>query len=279
MSANNNHSEQSEQIIHETTIFAEPIFNVGSFTVTNSLINSVMAVIVLALFFIAAGRKIRKIPSGIQNFFEMLLEGALNFADSVTGSRKKSEQFLPLVLSLFFFILVNNWLGLLPGVGTIGFVEVTEEGKVFIPLFRGATADLNTTLALALLAVVSTHVFGAMAIGGWSHLNKFFNINAILEIPKKFKKDKNISFINPIKAFVGLIEFVGEFARVASLSLRLFGNIFAGEVLLASMMAIFAFFLPLPFMFLEVLVGVIQASVFSILTLVFLSMSTSHQEH
>ena len=94
-----------------------------------------------------------------------------------------------------------------------------------------------------------------------------------------FKKDKSVIFVNPIKAFVGLIEVVGEVAKVASLAFRLFGNIFAGEVLLASMMVLFAFFLPIPFMFLEILVGVIQALVFSILILVFLTMTTAEEAH
>jgi F-type H+-transporting ATPase subunit a len=273
--------EQSQQmeIQHEPTIFAEPVLTIGGFAITNSLLNSFAAVLVLALFFVAAGRKISKIPKGIQNFFEMLLDGALNFSDSVTGDRKKSEKFMPFVLSLFLFILANNWLGLFPGVGTIGFVEAHEGHQVFVPFFRGGTADLNTTLALALLSVVAIHVIGALTVGAWTHINKFINFKALLEIPKKFKDDKNVIFINPIKAFVGLVEIIGEIAKVASLSLRLFGNIFAGEVLLASIMAIFAFFLPLPFMFLEVLVGVIQASVFAILVLVFLTMFSVAEEH
>jgi F-type H+-transporting ATPase subunit a len=233
----------------------------------------------LVLFFIAVGRKVSKIPKGLQNFFELLLEGALSFADSVTGDRKKSEKFLPIVLSLFLFILVNNWLGLVPGVGSIGIIEQHDGHNVFVPLFRGATADLNTTLALALFSVVSIHLSGAMAVGAWTHINKFVNINSLLEIPKHFSKNKMIAFINPIKAFVGLVEIIGEVAKVASLSLRLFGNIFAGEVLLASMTALFAFFLPLPFIFLEVLVGAIQASVFAILVLVFLSMMSVAEEH
>jgi F-type H+-transporting ATPase subunit a len=117
-----------------------------------------------------------------------------------------------------------------------------------------------------------------MAVGWWKYLNRFLNIEAFLEIPKKFAKDKTVIFVNPIKAFVGLIEIIGEMAKVASLSFRLFGNIFAGEVLLISMSMLFAFILPIPFMFLEVLVGLIQALVFSILVLVFMSMATA-EEH
>lgn len=273
----------NSEISHESTLFAEPIAHVGNFTITNSLLMSWVTVIVLVTFFILAGRKAKKTakkaPTGIHNFFEMILEQALGMADSVTGDRKKTEKFFPIAFTLFLFILVNNWLGLLPGVGTIGFVEGAAGHQVFVPLLRGATADLNTTLALALFVVVMSHIFGILMVGVWKHFNKFVNIHAIEQIFHKFKKDPTIIMVNPIKVFVGLIEIVGEIAKVASLSLRLFGNIFAGEVLLASMMAIFAFILPLPFMFLEIIVGIVQALVFAILTLAFMSIATTAEEH
>jgi F-type H+-transporting ATPase subunit a len=277
-------TESTPEISHETTIFAEPIAHVGNFTITNSLIMSWVTVVVLVAFFILAGRKAKKNtpaggPRGIQNLFEIILEQALDMADSVTGDRKKTLKFLPVVLTLFLFILVSNWLGLLPGVGTIGFNEVEGGHGVFVPILRGGTADLNTTLAFALFTVVMSHVVGVVTIGVWNHLNKFINIKAILEIPKKIKKDPAIVMVNPIKVFVGIVEIISEIAKVASLSLRLFGNIFAGEVLLASMMAIFAFLLPLPFMFLELIVGIVQALVFAILTLAFLSIATTAEEH
>ncbi len=275
--------QNSQEINHESTLFAEPILHVGNFTITNSLIMSWITVAVLAIFFVLAGKKAKKAkdkaPTGIHNFFEIILEQALNMADSVTGDRKKTAKFLPIVLALFLFILTSNWMGLLPGVGTIGFVENGEHGKVFVPLLRGATADLNTTLAIALFSVIMSHIFGVITIGVWNHFNKFINIKAIIAIPKKIKKDPTIIMVNPIKIFVGLIEIVGEIAKIASLSLRLFGNIFAGEVLLASMMALVAFILPLPFMFLEIIVGIVQALVFAILTLAFMSIATTADEH
>jgi F-type H+-transporting ATPase subunit a len=265
------------EIQHESTLFAEPIFNIGNFTVTNSLINSWIVVLILVFVFIIIGKKIRKIPKGIQNIFEILLEQALDLADSITGDRKKSEKFLPLSLALFLFILVNNWLGLLPGVGTIGFVEQEGMNRVFVPLFRGGTADINTTLALALFSVIASHILGVITVGARKHLNKFINFKVLAEIPKKIREDATVILVNPIKAFVGVIEFIGEIAKVASLSFRLFGNIFAGEVLLASMMALFAYFLPLPFIFLEIIVGLIQALIFAMLTLVFITIAT--QDH
>jgi len=274
-----NIAEVSQEIKHETTLFAEPIFHVGDFTITNSLMLSWGTVLVLVIFFILLGKKIRNVPRGMQNLFEFVLEGALDLGDSVTGNRKKTEKFMPIVLTLFLFILVNNWMGLLPGVGTIGFVESGAHGKIFVPMLRGGTADLNTTLALSLFAVIMSHIIGILTVGIWQHLNKFINFKAFAEIPSKIKMDGTVILVNPIKAFVGLIEIVGEIAKVASLSFRLFGNIFAGEVLLASMMVIFAFVLPIPFMFLEIIVGIVQALVFSMLTLVFISIATTVEEH
>lgn len=277
------HAEQlntentQQEVSHEATLFAEPVYHIGNFKITNSLLSSWMTVIVLVILFIFIGKKIKKIPKGLQNIFEIILEEAIKLADSITGDRKKSEKFLPIALALFLFILVNNWLGLLPGVGTIGFNETEGTHKVFVPLLRGGTADINTTLALALFAVVASHVMGVIMIGAWKHLNKFFNINAFLAIPGKIRKDASIVLVNPIQAFVGLIEFIGEIAKVASLTFRLFGNIFAGEVLLASMMALFAYFLPLPFIFLEIIVGLIQALIFAMLTLVFMTIAS--QDH
>ena len=266
-------------ITHETTLFAEPVGQVGNFTITNSLLMSWLTVIILVAFFITVGRKKAKVPGFLQNLFEILLEQALTLGDSVTGSRKKTEKFLPVVLALFLFVLVSNWMGLLPGVGTIGFVQNQGSEHVFVPLLRGATADLNTTLAISLFAVILSHILGVVWVGAWNHFNKFVNFKAIGQIFKKGKGEPILIMVNPIKFFVGLIEIVGEFAKVASLSLRLFGNIFAGEVLLASMMAISAFLLPLPFMFLELIVGIVQALVFAILTLAFMSIATTAEEH
>jgi F-type H+-transporting ATPase subunit a len=273
-------NQENQEVQHETTLFAEPIIHIGNFTITNSLISSWITVAILVIFFILAGRKLKRVPRGIQNIFEFLLEQALELADSVTGDRKKSEKFLPITLSLFLFVLVNNWLGLFPGVGTIGFNEAEGAHKVFVPLLRGGTADVNTTLALALFAVVSSHVMGVITIGVWKHLNKFLNMEAFLAIPGHIKKDFSVVLVNPIKAFVGIVELIGEVAKVASLTFRLFGNIFAGEVLLASMMALFAYILPLPFMFLEIIVGIIQALIFSMLTMVFMTIAAeAHGEH
>ena len=277
LAAGNNPASLRTEVKHENTLYAEPIFKIGNFTVTNSLINSFLVIVIVACLGLALRKKIKMVPRGLQNAAEMIIEGLLEMFDTVTHSRQKSLQFAPLILSLFFFILLNNWLGILPGVGTIGKI-VSENGEaVFVPFFRGGTADLNTTLALAIVGVVMSHVLGVVSVGWWQHFNKFINLQAFLEIPKKIIKDPAVLLINPIKAFVGLIEIISEAAKVASLSFRLFGNIFAGEVLLTSMAAIMAFAVPIPFMFLEILVGLIQAFIFSILVLTYLSINTTKE--
>lgn len=270
---------QSEHINHEVTIFAEPIFHIGEFQITNSLLVSWMVVLLIVIVGIRVKRKINIIPGKIQNAFEIVIDKFLEVFDSVTSSREKSLKFFPLIFAFFIFILLNNWLGLLPGVGSVGEVASEHGESTLIPFLRGGTADLNTTLALAIIGVVASHVLGILSVGLFHHFNKFINIKAAIEIPKKVFKDPTIIIVNPIKIFVGLLEVVGEIAKVASLSFRLFGNVFAGEVLLVSISAILAFGLPIPFMFLEVLVGLIQALIFAILILVYLTIHTTAEDH
>jgi len=267
------------KIIHENTLYAEPIFHIGNFPVTNSLLNTWLVVVIIVVFALVLRRKTRLIPRGLQNGVEMVFDAFLGIFDSVTGSRAKSIRFAPFIMTFFFFVLLSNWMGLLPGVGSIGQVVQNGHELFFIPYLRGGTADLNTTLALAIIGIVVSHVVGVIFVGSWNYLNKFINFKTLLEIPRKIIKEPTIILVNPIKFFVGLIEVVGELAKVASLSFRLFGNVFAGEVLLASMSAILAFGLPLPFMFLEVLVGLIQALIFSVLVLIYLSTNTTAEEH
>lgn len=269
---------ETEQIITENTLFSEPIFHLSGFKVTNSLINSWLVVLFIVILSFSLRNKFKKIPKGLQNFLEVIIEFFMDVINSVTGSIEKSYKFLPLFFSFFIYILLNNWLGLFPGIGSIGQIIQSHGEKIFVPYFRGGTADLNTTMALAIVGVVASHIFGIIAIGGWSYFNKFINLKAFAEIPKKFKGNPAIVLLNPINAFIGIIEIVGEISKVASLSFRLFGNIFAGEVLLASVAAIFAFGAPLPFIFLEVLIGIIQAAVFSILVLSYFTMATA-EEH
>ncbi|MFH0874004.1 MAG: FoF1 ATP synthase subunit a [Candidatus Komeilibacteria bacterium] len=264
-------------ISHESTIFAEPIAQWGPLTITNSLVTSWLAVAIIIVLSIIISKKVRAIPGKLQATVETIIDAAMNLADSVTNDRKITTKVFPLVFAVFIFIIINNWLGLLPGVGSIGWVESSGGKNLFIPLFRGGTADVNTTLALSLLAIVAANVFGVMIVGGWNYFNKFINVKTLIAIPADMRHNKAAIIVNPIQFFVGLIEIVGEIAKVASLSFRLFGNIFAGEVLLTAMAALFAFILPIPFMFLEVLVGLIQALIFAVLTLVYFTIAA--QDH
>ena len=196
----------------------------------------------------------------------------MGYVDQVTHDRKKSLKFLPIVGSLFFFILISNWLGIFPGIGSIGrWLSVHGEAEL-VPIFRPANTDLNTTLAMAVLGVAISHVFGIIAIGFWKYANKFVKLG---DIWQSFRKGGMSIMVAFIEFGVGFIEIISEVAKIVSLSLRLFGNVFAGEVLLTVMASLLAFVVPLPFIGLEILVGFIQALVFAMLVLVYLSVATT----
>lgn len=271
--------ERVEEVSHEVTLFAEPIFHIGNFTVTNALLTSWFVVAIIIVLALALRLKLREVPNKLQNLFEIILEGALDLCDQVTNNRALSIKIFPIAISVFFFILINNWLGITP-LGGLGLIEMGEHGQAFIPYLRGGTADINTTLALAIMAVVGANIFGIFSVGLWKTFNKYVNLKALGQIFKKIRKDPSIVIVAPITFFVGLIEIIGEFAKIASLSFRLFGNVFAGEVLLASMAALVAYVVPVPFLFLEILVGVIQALIFSMLLVVYFTISaTDHDDH
>lgn len=271
-------TEAHEETTHEATLYAEPILHIGSFEVTNALFTTWLVVIVIFIFSITLRIKMKQIPKGIQNFFEFVVEGAMNLADSVTGDKKITAKVFPLAFTIFLFVLINNWFGILP-LGAFGIIEMTDHGKAFIPLVRSGTADINTTLALGLVAVIGSNIFGIMSIGIWKMFNKYVNIAAFGQAIKKARKEPTILISAPIMFFVGMLELIGEFAKIASLSFRLFGNVFAGEVLLMAMGAILAYILPLPFIGLEIFVGLIQAFIFSLLTLVYFTIAaTDHSE-
>ncbi len=250
-------------------ISAENIFRIGSLPITNTYINSSIAVIFFVVLAYLIKRNVRTVPKGIQNFFEALMELMLGYIDQVTGSRQKSLKYLPIVGSLFLFILANNWIGDLPGIGSIGFWHFASNHAEFIPLLRSADSDVNLTLAMATFGIIASHIIGVGVIGFFRYLGKFIKVG---DIYKSFKS------LNPIKIFtafiefgVGLIEIISEVAKFISLSLRLFGNVFAGEVLLTVLASLVALFIPLPFIGLELLVGFIQSLVFSMLVLVYIA--------
>lgn len=251
---------------------AETIFNIGPLPITNTYINSTLALILFLIFGFILRKRSREIPDKIQNFAESILELALGYVDRVTHDRKKSLKFLPIVGALFFFILISNWLGVFPGIGSIGrWLSVHGETEL-VPIFRPANTDLNMTLAMALLGVTISHVFGIAAIGFWKYANKFVKLG---DIWRSFRKGGMSIMVAFIEFGVGFIEIISEVAKIVSLSLRLFGNVFAGEVLLTVMASLLAFAVPLPFIGLEILVGFIQALVFAMLVLVYLSVATT----
>ncbi|MCX6778655.1 MAG: F0F1 ATP synthase subunit A [Candidatus Magasanikbacteria bacterium] len=249
--------------MHIPTLVPEVLGHIGKINVTNTMINAVLATSIFLVVGILIKKSINLRPSGIQNFFEHILEMLMEYFDQVTGDRKKTLRFLPVVGSVFFFILLSNWLGLLPGTGSL-----TWNHKMIL---RPANTDLNLTLAMALVSVIVSHIFGFITVGFFTYFNKFIQIGTLI---KSFKHGPIAIFTAVIEMVVGLIELVGEAAKVLSLSLRLFGNIFAGEVLISVISAIAGLLIPTPFMMLELLVGLIQASVFAMLTLVYLSVAT-----
>ena len=215
-------------------------------------------------------RNVKNKPGKLQNTSEYIIELVLPYFDQVTGDRKKTMRFLPIVGSIFFFILLSNWLGLLPGTGSL---MVGHN-----PALRPIGTDLNMTLAMALVAVIGSHAYAFMTIGIFTHIGKFVQIKGVI----KSISHGPIAILTAIIEFgVGLLEIISEVAKILSLSLRLFGNVLAGEVLLTVMATLVSFLIPTPFMLLELLVGLIQASVFAMLALVYLEVATSapHGEH
>lgn len=246
--------------IHIPTLAPEIIGHIGPIAITNTIVNTWIAIVILLVIGIIISSTAKLRPGKLQNAFEFFVEGLLGYFDQVTGSREKSRKFLPLVGSVFFFILISNWLGLLPGTGSL------MAGHS--PALRPANTDLNLTVAMALVSVLTSHLVGLASIGFFAHANKFIQIGTFF---KSLRKGPVAIFTAIVEILVGIIELIGEAAKVLSLSLRLFGNVFAGEVLISVIGALVSVFVPTPFMLLEILVGLIQAAVFTMLTLVYLT--------
>jgi len=243
------------------SITPETVGHLFSLPITNTLLTSWAAVILLIATAVLLRRRLKPIPGKIQNAAEWLLEKLLDFMETVAGDRQTAERFFPFVATIFIFILLSNWLGILPGVGSIGFFEGGPEGEVFVPLFRSANSDLSMTLALALLTVAASHVIGLLSVGFSRHLGKFIN------------------FKSPTAFFVGVLEIISEISKILSLSFRLFGNILAGEVLLVIIASLAPYLIPVPFLGMELFVGLIQALIFSVLAMVAMSASVRAAAH
>ncbi len=243
------------------TLAPEHLFNILSFPVTNTLLMTWVAMAMILSFAFMASRRLESVPRGVQNFAEALIEAGLDFIEPILGSRKDALKFFPIVITFFLLIIISNWLEVLPGLGSIGiFEEVEVDGhqeRVLLSFLRSPSSDLNFTLALALISVFFTQFSGIAAVGFLKYGSRY------------------ISFKSPVDFFVGLLELISEVAKLISFSFRLFGNIFAGEVLLIVIGVLAPVIVPLPFLALELFVGFVQALVFSMLTLVFLKIATS----
>lgn len=277
------------------SIAAEPIFDIGEFKVTNSLFTSWLAMLILVVVSYVATRRMPAnltaaptqdlVPSGLQNFMEWIIESLHGMAKGIAGVW--TPKFFPIVATIFLFVITSNWLGLIPGSGTIGWLEHPhgeemagfvahgailtgnpaahgEEGYIIVPFLRAPSADLNFTVALALISVVLTQYFGVRA-QKLAYFKKFFDISG-------FKNGVGMGIIG---IFVGILELVSEIGKIISFSFRLFGNIFAGELLLMVMAFLIPYLASLPFLGLEMFVGFIQALVFMMLTLVFFTLATA----
>tara|TARA_B100000749_G_scaffold279264_1_gene271672 strand:+ start:311 stop:1333 length:1023 start_codon:yes stop_codon:yes gene_type:complete len=237
---------------------------ITQFAVTNTLLSAWFATVMLVLFFVLGSRKKSLVPGRFQSLVESLLEAALSFCSSVLGPEMGRKAF-PVVATIFFFVLFNAWLALLPFYQFLGF---TKDGEIKAHLLRSAGTDLNFPLALALISFIFVEYWGIRS-HGLGYFKKFFAIGGLLRLRPA----------GLIDAFVGFLELISEFVRIVSFTFRLFGNMTAGEILVV-MITFLVPFVAVEFVFgLELLVGLIQAVIFASLTLVFLSVAVSHQEH
>ena len=246
----------------EISLAAEPLTHLSeNFPLTNTFALAIVISVFLMIIGTIIGKRVKIIPGGLQNLFEGILEFLLDQVDSVTGNRKKTEEFFPFVATLFIFILLGNLTEVIPGLGTIGLNAIHNGEEVFVPLLRSTAADLSFTLGLTIVVVTMSQYYGFKHLGFFGYMKKFVN------------------FSSPMKFAVGMLEGVSEVTKLLSLSFRLFGNLFAGEVLLAVVTGLTYVIAPLPFYALEIFVGFIQAFVFALLTLVYFNMATEEAAH
>jgi F-type H+-transporting ATPase subunit a len=293
------------------SVAPEPVFAIGSYAVSNSILVSWFVMLLLFVLTFLATRNLSLVPGTVQNLLELAVETVMNLVQQTTGGNEKlTRWFFPFVATFLLFIVTANLLGLIPGFGPIGVVHQEDEkhpvsaeelskkgiiqlfelpaiftvpGKLhvparveehasaaepkveFFPFFRAPSADFNMTLAFALISWIMTQSYGIINLGPLKFLSKYIVLGKIM---------KGQIGMGLLDFVVGILEAISEVSKIISLSFRLFGNIFAGEVLLLVMFVLFPL-LPLPFYFLELMVGVIQAFVFAVLTLVFMTQATT----
>jgi len=267
--------------------FSEEYLGVGYLEwLTSSIVATFLVVGAVVFWARQATRSVELVPGPTQNLFEAIIEALYDMLEGIVGKHMITRSF-SLLATLFIFILIANWFGLLPGVGSIGWGHPGPEGhgfEVTVPLLRPTTADLNMTFGMAAVFMCFWLYWTISEIGVGGFLNHTFGVKGGL-------KGLMALFLFPIFFFVGIIEVISILFRPVSLSLRLFGNIFAGETLLTTMITLgdslgfpvwiayaSSVLLPIPFYFLELLVGLLQAFVFTLLCAVYIQLSTSHDE-
>jgi len=257
---------------------SEPVLHVGHFSITNTLIASWLTILVLVGFSIFLTRKMKLIPGRRQGLVEVLVEGLLNFVEGIAG-KKHARMLFPGVATIFIYVIFNAYLALLPIFGTIGIHHEHE----FVAIFRAANTDVNVPLSIALMSFFFVESWGMRAIGVSHYLGEFFNVRQFLQGLKELFTGKiktgpmNIVF-GFISLFVGILEIFSHFTRMLSFTFRLFGNMTAGEILILVSCFLIPLVFTIPFYGLELLIGMIQALIFSGLTLVFGTIAISPHE-
>ncbi len=254
---------------------AEVVFHIFGLPITNSIVAAWITVIVLVGFSYVVTRRMKLIPGRLQAVFEFLLGWLYDFCCSAAGE-KDGRRFFPVVATIFLFVGFNAWLGLLPGYGSI--TIHTHEGAVH--LIRPANTDINTPLAIAFISFLFVQFFGLKTLGR-HYVMKFANVVGFFRGMGQLFRGRigsgfSAMFTGVIEIFVGFIEFLSQFIRVISFTARLFGNMTAGEILLLVAAFLVPFVFALPFYGLELLIGFIQALIFSGLTLIFLTLAVAH---
>ncbi len=278
-----------------------PFATLGPFYITNTFIAAWISIITLGVIFFLGTRKMKLIPKGLQNLAETVIEVLLNFVEGVAG-KENGRRFFPIVATIFLFVLMNAWLSLLPVFNVIGrggpSTEVTNnlfhtflpsifpnyQGFVVsVPFLRSANTDINVPLMLALVSFLCVEYWGTTSLGVRTYLGKFFRFGQLLQGMGQLFKGKAKAAISTIlygaiDAFVGALELLSEFVRIISFTFRLFGNMMGGEVLLLTIPFLICWVFPSIFYGLETFLGLIQAVIFSVLTLVFAVMAVSKPE-
>ena len=235
----------------DVVLKATKIGSIFGFSVTNSLLMTWAVMLVLLIFTFLLRRKLALIPGKLQAGVEWLFEGVLDYMAETLEDERIARRFFPLIMTIFLFVFVGNEMAFIPGVGSAGFFSAGG----FVPLLRAPGADLNFTLALAVISFLTIEITGVAILGFWKYAGKYINIKS------------------PIGFIVGLIELLSNVGRIISFSFRLFGNIFAGEVMILVAGFFASYLLPVPLMAFEVFVGFIQAVVFAMLTLFFIKLA------